>query len=108
MGEKERGTSNAAESTTPNSPTQLNPQIEPLIQRTTPNPPPVVRMVQATPTVARPLMNAPTSGNALVNGNGDGHGPTGWSGGWRQLLWEKWRWGVVLALALVVSRLSSA
>ncbi|KAJ3728184.1 UBC-like protein [Lentinula guzmanii] len=27
---------------------------------------------------------------------------------WGQILWEKWRWGVLIALAVVVSRLSSA
>ncbi|KAJ4470219.1 UBC-like protein [Lentinula aciculospora] len=27
---------------------------------------------------------------------------------WGQVLWEKWRWGVLIALAVVVSRLSSA
>ena len=32
----------------------------------------------------------------------------GWSAVWRQFIWDKWRWGVVLALALIVSRLSTA
>jgi len=27
---------------------------------------------------------------------------------WGQILWDKWRWGVLIALAVVVSRLSSA
>jgi len=33
---------------------------------------------------------------------------TGWANSWRQAIWEKWRWGVLIALAVVVSRLSSA
>lgn len=35
-------------------------------------------------------------------------GAQGWAASLRQIVWEKWRWGVVLALALVVSRLSSS
>jgi len=33
---------------------------------------------------------------------------TGWAMTWRQCIWEKWRWGVLIALAVVVSRLSSS
>jgi len=33
---------------------------------------------------------------------------TGWATTWRQVIWEKWRWGVLIALAVVVSRLSSS
>jgi ubiquitin-conjugating enzyme E2 J2 len=33
---------------------------------------------------------------------------TGWAAMWRQCILEKWRWGVLIALAVVVSRLSSS
>lgn len=33
--------------------------------------------------------------------------PNGWAAGWRQIIWEKWRWGVLIALAVLVSRFSS-
>lgn len=33
---------------------------------------------------------------------------TGWTTAWRQCIWDKWRWGVLIALAVVVSRLSSS
>lgn len=33
---------------------------------------------------------------------------TGWATTWRQCIWDKWRWGVLIALAVVVSRLSSS
>jgi len=33
--------------------------------------------------------------------------PNRWAAGWRQMIWEKWRWGVLIALAVLVSRLSS-
>lgn len=31
----------------------------------------------------------------------------GWAASWSQLLWEKWRWGALIALAVLVSRFSS-
>lgn len=34
--------------------------------------------------------------------------PQGWTGPLRQVLWEKWRWGVLIAFAVIVSRLSSS
>ncbi|KAI6101287.1 UBC-like protein [Pisolithus croceorrhizus] len=33
--------------------------------------------------------------------------PQGWAASWRQVIWEKWRWGVLIALAVIVSRISS-
>lgn len=33
---------------------------------------------------------------------------TGWTATWRYLIWEKWRWGVLIALAVLVSRFSSS
>lgn len=51
-----------------------------------------------------------TSDPKVTSGNGDTNPKQvkGWSDAWRQMIWEKWRWGVILALALVVSRLSSS
>jgi len=51
-----------------------------------------------------------TGGTVTTNGGtaGGANVPTGWSAAWRQVLWEKWRWGALLALAVIVSRLSSA
>ncbi|KAF9225791.1 UBC-like protein [Gyrodon lividus] len=34
--------------------------------------------------------------------------PQGWAASWRQVIWEKWRWGVLIVLAVIVSRLSSS
>ena len=31
-----------------------------------------------------------------------------WAAGWRNMVWEKWRWGALIAFAVVVSRLSSS
>jgi len=50
-------------------------------------------------TIAIPAKDSSTESKATV--------VAGWGGSLRQLIWEKWRWGVVLALAVIVSRLSS-
>jgi len=51
------------------------------------------------------------------SGTGQGHDTiipkplapgTGWATAWRQYIWDKWRWGVLIALAVVVSRSSSS
>lgn len=34
-------------------------------------------------------------------------GTPGWAALWRKLIWEKWRWGLLIVLAVVVSRLST-
>jgi ubiquitin-conjugating enzyme E2 J2 len=31
----------------------------------------------------------------------------GWGASWREALWDKWRWGILIVLAISVSRLSS-
>ena len=38
---------------------------------------------------------------------GDGSG-RGIAGSWRALVWEKWRWGVFIAFAIVLSRIMTA
>ncbi|KAF8584035.1 hypothetical protein K439DRAFT_1347102, partial [Ramaria rubella] len=39
----------------------------------------------------------------------NGHGTLAtWTAGWRNIIWEKWRWGALIALAVIVSRLSSS
>lgn len=30
------------------------------------------------------------------------------SGGWADVVWQKWRWGLFIAIAVIVSRLSSS
>jgi len=47
----------------------------------------------AVPAAAAPIPNA----NATA----------GFAGAWRRLVWDKWRWGVLIAFAVVVSRISS-
>lgn len=48
---------------------------------------------------------AATPGTGASNGDPSGSG--GWMAGWRQMVWDKWRWGVLIALAVIVSRITS-
>ena len=54
---------------------------------------------------------SPTSLPVNQNSNGrveeSRNNQTGWPGIWGQILWEKWRWGVLIAVAVIVSRFSS-
>lgn len=64
----------------------------------------------------KPLPSAPGSIVARTSGTPAGgdtnkleearNATTGWAASWSQLLWEKWRWGAVIALAVLVSRFS--
>jgi len=64
----------------------------------------------------QPAVSLPPTANTSANAVArlPGHGKpddtttaAGWAVGWRTLIWEKWRWGVLIALAVLVSRLSS-
>ncbi|KAH9046588.1 UBC-like protein [Lactarius hengduanensis] len=49
----------------------------------------------------------PRKGRAVTM-PGAGDGSRGWAASWRQVVWEKWRWGVLIALAVVVSRITTS
>ncbi|KAI0299275.1 UBC-like protein [Russula brevipes] len=101
MGEKDRGPpetplSEPSDSTTPASclPPTLTPKAGQVAQS------PVV--VPKTAGVARPR-----KGRA-VSTPGAGDGSRGWAATWRQVVWDKWRWGILIALAVVVSRITTS
>ncbi|TFY80585.1 hypothetical protein EWM64_g3428 [Hericium alpestre] len=54
---------------------------------------------------ARPRKITKPSGVAATPGVGEAS--RGWATSWRQMVWEKWRWGVLIALAVIVSRITS-
>ncbi|KZT70844.1 ubiquitin-conjugating enzyme E2 6 [Daedalea quercina L-15889] len=99
MGEKERGS--ASTNDLPPDPTSAPSIVPPQISETT--------ITQS----ALPTSSTTTDPNALSRpsqpgANGEAAANArGWADAWRQVFWEKWRWGVILALALVVSRMSS-
>jgi len=98
MAEKERGSTSTQPSESASSPS--------------------IARVRSASTAFPPLSPIDPTSNALTSrnnaappggtANGNGHGPVGWADTFRQVIWDKWRWGLVLALALVVSRLSSS
>jgi ubiquitin-conjugating enzyme E2 J2 len=49
----------------------------------------------------------PRKGRA-VSTTGAGEGSRGWAATWREVVWDKWRWGVLIALAVVVSRITTS
>ena len=63
------------------------------------------------PAPSTPVNLIPTNlaGTSIVGKNDDMRRPApGLVGTWGRLIWEKWRWGVLIALAVVVSRFSSS
>lgn len=95
MGEKERG----SPSTNAPSPIAQSPATQPPTP-TIAQPAPLTGSDVADPNaLSRPAQSG-ANGEAAANARG-------WADAWRQVFWEKWRWGVILALALVVSRMSS-
>jgi len=101
MGEKERGlpdtpsSSESSDSVTSASclPTTLTPKVVLGVQ-----PPGMPKTVG----VARPRKGRG------VSTTGAGDGSRGWAATWRQVVWDKWRWGVLIALAVVVSRITTS
>ncbi|KAI1793443.1 UBC-like protein [Ganoderma leucocontextum] len=95
MAQKERGVSAAPPATS------LPPSgsVTPLVLQPPPVQPPAA---PANDKAVSRTANGTSSGSP-----GDNRAP-GWAASLRQIVWDKWRWGVVLALALVVSRLSSS
>jgi len=64
---------------------------------------------------AQPLVLAPKTGGIIrprkgraVSTTGAGDGSRGWAATWRQVVWDKWRWGVLIALAVIVSRITTS
>ncbi|TFK51958.1 UBC-like protein [Heliocybe sulcata] len=84
MGEKERGRADP-----PARPPQSQPQPQQQLSH---------RVVAETPAQGLGAGEKP-------KGTGTG---TGWAEAWRQVVWEKWRWGLLIALAVIVSRVSSS
>src|SRR5579863_5873560 len=104
MGEKERGlpdtpsSSESSDSVTSASclPTTLTPKV--------------MLGLGAQPPVGVPKtagVGRPRKGRA-VSTTGAGDGSRGWAANWQQVVLDKWRWGVLIALAVVVSRITTS
>lgn len=85
MGESARGKSDSTPSQPPQQPTPLQ----------------IAEQTRAAPTsqsAVTPQSTTEAKTVAEVNA----------SGGWANLVWQKWRWGLFIAIAVIVSRLSSS
>jgi len=101
MAEKERGSS----SSKPPEPSPPG-SIERVRSASIALPPPSPTVPGSSNALFRSTMN--NAALPATTDNGNGHGPVSWVDTFKRVVWDKWRWGVVLALALIVSRLSSA
>lgn len=102
MGEKERGTPDTPEPKPEHSESTIPTTRLPLI------PAPKVGLVTQSQVAAPKTAGVvrPRKGRA-VSTTGAGDGSRGWAATWRQVVWDKWRWGVLIALAVVVSRITT-
>jgi ubiquitin-conjugating enzyme E2 J2 len=93
MGEKERGIPDPSIPVTP-SHSPLHPSQPPLSET-------------GSSAIVRP--HVPPTG--ILGGHPSGSGKVegvGWTAPWQKMIWDKWRWGVLIALAVLVSRFSSS
>jgi ubiquitin-conjugating enzyme E2 J2 len=102
MGERERGQSSEAEKVNPASPTPASPS-------SASNTPPSLA-IHAIPKLHNeiPLDGSADSSLSRNTGPAKDVGSGWWFSSWAQVASERWRWGVVLLLAVVVSRISSS
>lgn len=103
MGEKERGLPDTPSSETP-ALASATPAVARLPQTST-----LKVALAAQPPVLGPKtvgVIRPRKGRA-VSTTGAGDGSRGWAANWREVVWEKWRWGVLIALAVIVSRITT-
>lgn len=116
MGQRERGKSDPAPS--PRPPPSPSPSSTSASQTSDLIPPapsqsstPAGATLKAT---AAPLPVVPRGHTNNVRGKPDevganrGNAATGWAAAWRQVIWEKWRWCALIALAVMVSRFSTS
>lgn len=102
MGERDRGVPPEPPQTT--SPTHSQPQtklfgLQSRIRRATATP---------NPNPQQPTSNdSSKSSGAVAKGNAPDQAPLGWTTSWRDAVWNRWRWGILIAFAVIVSRLSS-
>lgn len=108
MGERERGKTDAP--STVNA-IAASPCPLPIPSSTSATLPQQVILRRNVGVVQTPMANAAPMGvdtsNSLTSTNKPVV-PQGWTASWRQIILEKWRWGVLIALAVIVSRLSAS
>ncbi|KAI0313195.1 ubiquitin-conjugating enzyme/RWD-like protein [Amylostereum chailletii] len=106
MGEKERGIpdkppvqKSVPKPTPPSSSMPRSSQLA-----TAPAPGNILKNAAGAAVRPRKIARAAASGSAA----GPGDASRGWAASWRQLVCEKWRWGLLIALAVIVSRITTS
>jgi len=61
------------------------------------------KAIAAAAAIQQPVVPAPAIGATDDSSSSS----SGGEGGWAEMFWQKWRWGLFIAIAVVVSRLSS-
>ncbi|KAI0063989.1 UBC-like protein [Artomyces pyxidatus] len=100
MGEKERGKPDTPTVASPSTASSPRPVVPSMALAATNAVIPQKNLGARSRKVARPGVSGPTAN--------PGDASRGWAATWRQVVWEKWRWGVLIALAVVVSRITSS
>ncbi|KAK0497469.1 UBC-like protein [Armillaria luteobubalina] len=98
MGERERGVIKPPVTLFPSAPPPTVPQQS--VAKTTPLP-----TLAVTPTASTVSANSAPRGS--IGKPDETVNAAGWASGWSQLFWQKWRWGILIALAVIVSKISS-
>jgi len=75
-------------------------------ERGVPSKPPSSQTNTVTTPTPAPTETPSNNASLVPMGNAD-ENPTGWAAAVFQVVWEKWRWGLLIALAVIVSRVSS-
>ena len=115
MAEKERGVPSNQPAPLPLTPMSAtfshssNSPTTPFTPGTPASPRPVGAFVQSPAAGSFAGADRDTAGNVIpAPHNADAGGDANNSPSWAQIFWEKWRWGVLIALAVMVSRLSTS
>lgn len=93
--------------TPPTNPPQMSVPTPAVVTTTATNP---STISQRPRTMTKPAVGS-SMNNAVSGDKQDdarGAATAGWAASWSKLLWEKWRWGALIALAVLVSRISSS
>jgi len=105
MGERDRGVSSESRPAPPPTPTHTS--TSPTSSQ--PRPPSATTTANPTPQQSASSNDTSMSSNVTVKGSATPpeQPPLGWATAWKDAVWDRWRWGILIALAVIVSRITS-
>ena len=102
MGERDCGVPSESPQTTPPTPSLSQPPSASSQSR--------IRSA-TTITNSTPQQPAPNdvsrSSGVVAKGSAPEQPPLGWATSWKGAVWDRWRWGILIAFAVIVSRITS-